>query len=308
MRYLTSQSSKYEKSVAGFTLVELLVVIAIIGILVALLLPAVQAAREAARRTQCVNNMKNLGLAMLNYESAHGELPPGSLSSPKTPFVAFMFPYLEQSLRLDGYDFDKNYNDQTFALQEAMGAYIPIFHCPTDQSYQKASGSSQSDGDTIPRYKGNYGTNWGTQDYGNENREGPFGKNYSCKLRQITDGTSHTFAMLEMLQAPSPNENEIDRRGDIFNAGPGNYQISTILAPNSSASDLSKCVHRPELDLPCKRANPNARCQLAARSRHSGVIQAGMCDGSVQTLTDSIDIDTYRFLSTKSGGEVATIP
>lgn len=301
-------AAKRRRGRQAFTLVELLVVIAIIGILVALLLPAVQAAREAARRSQCQNNMKNLGLAMLNYESAYKVLPKGAINSPKTAFSIFLFPYLEEGLRLGSYDYSRDFGQQSLDVQEAMGNYIAIFHCPSDQSYRKASGSAQSSGDTIPRFKGNYGTNWGPKDFGREDREGPFGKDFGARYGQIIDGTSKTFAMMEILQAPSETDATIDRRGDIFNSGPGNYQVSTILLPNSDEPDLSKCVNLPELDLPCRQASPNARCQLGSRSRHAGVVQVVMCDGSVQTLTDSIELDVYQALSTRAGEEVAALP
>jgi len=130
----------------GFTLVELLVVIAIIGILVALLLPAVQAAREAARRMSCSNNLKQIGLAIMNYESSHKKLPPGGettdYNSGATSFkrgfwphsvLTIMLPYMEQSAVYDKMNLGYAYNDSRYvANQVAARTDVPIFICPSD--------------------------------------------------------------------------------------------------------------------------------------------------------------------------------
>ena len=120
---------------AAFTLVELLVVIAIIGVLVALLLPAVQAAREAARRSQCQNNMKQIGLATLNYENARGELPPAFWTESKTPAgggraqvvesstLPYVLPYIEQGNLANQWDWDKTWHDPIAAGQDWKAAW-----------------------------------------------------------------------------------------------------------------------------------------------------------------------------------------
>lgn len=123
----------------GFTLVELLVVIAIIGVLVALLLPAIQAAREAARRTQCTNNMRQLGLAALNYESSKGTLPPSSMRIPDHYVFAYLAPHFEQGALFAQYNFKKNWNDDNPASSPVTNLKlsrisIPSLHCPSAPS------------------------------------------------------------------------------------------------------------------------------------------------------------------------------
>ena len=120
--------------VSGFTLVELLVVIAIIGVLVALLLPAVQAAREAARRTQCTNHLKQLGVALHNFESTKKLLPAGSgyaRAEPKGNWIVAIAPFLEETAVFSRYDFTK-YSDQSPNLELAATTVISTLICPSD--------------------------------------------------------------------------------------------------------------------------------------------------------------------------------
>jgi len=144
----------------GFTLIELLVVIAIIGILVGLLLPAVQQAREAARRTQCRNNLHQLGIALHSYADSHGRFPPGAIRVPfdaatptyRMPFVAQLLPYLEQRAVFDLIDFRASWF-QTVNLP-ATRAPLNVWQCPTDPTY---GSQLQVPDETF----GNYGVNWG---------------------------------------------------------------------------------------------------------------------------------------------------
>jgi prepilin-type N-terminal cleavage/methylation domain-containing protein len=302
----------------GFTLVELLVVIAIIGILVGLLLPAVQAAREAARRMQCSNNLHQLGIAMHNYADMSKRFPTGAIGRrpsdggyvndgrqpfvKRTPFIRHMLSVLEQGNRGAVYDDRINWHDQPAANREIVFGFLSVWQCPSD-TVQRMETNPQRD------YKGNYGVNWGsgTQMVANPIQQGPFYWLYGARFSDIADGTSNTFAMLEMLQAPSPTGGAIDRRGRPWNEDSSCYQISTNLPPNSRAPDRGTCFDQSAIKLPCINGGSIAQYTLASRSRHTGGVMVLNCDASVHFISDSIDIQTYRNLSTQSGGEVAQI-
>jgi prepilin-type N-terminal cleavage/methylation domain-containing protein/prepilin-type processing-associated H-X9-DG protein len=154
----------------GFTLIELLVVIAIIGILVALLLPAIQQAREAARRSQCRNNLKQMGLALANYESANAGFPPGGESTnyktvpASTQFVdglgtlPRLMPFLEQAQVTDLINFELDYNHISGANSTAYGSVVSIFICPTATRSPNGGKDSPDPNDQ--------GRSYGVQDYG----------------------------------------------------------------------------------------------------------------------------------------------
>lgn len=350
----------WQRKRGGFTLVELLVVIAIIGILVALLLPAVQAAREAARRNACVNNMRQLGLANLNYESALRKLPPGNtwresanMPGPRyTPHVVFLMPYLEEGPRFSTYDTDEDWDRQAVDVLTALGSPMPTYQCPSDEGQRMLSTTSAPGiGGIFEDHKGNYGVNWGSlfgfdqvdnrlfpevpedasssaffssanrpNGEGEDSRRAPFFYNFGAKMAQISDGTAHTFMMLEIRQSPSPSANgKVDRRGRIWNHLPGSYHVTTYLPPNgertgyTSASDnrygdQGTCGDQPEIDLPCTTRGQEALMYMAARSRHPGGVQAAMCDGSVHYIADDIDHATYQRLSVRDDGEPSSIP
>ena len=145
----------------GFTLVELLVVIAIIGVLVALLLPAVQAAREAARRTQCTNHMRQWAIAMHNHHDTYGKLPYGAGNNKRTVWVNFLWQFVEQQNLADSYDFTKHFYEVPNTIQSSLsspvGKKLVIYYCPSD----RIGAVQTSPTDTYWRAKGNYQVNWG---------------------------------------------------------------------------------------------------------------------------------------------------
>jgi len=294
---------------SGFTLVELLVVIAIIGILIGMLLPAVQQVREAARRISCANNVRQISLANLNFESANSKLPQGStLIGVRTPYVPHILPFIEQGNQAAVYDFTKNFNSHTIAEKEIFASLLTSFQCPSDEAvaWEKVRGE----------IKANYGLNWGPNVYQNQSidndpaleriPQSPFFFDYQAELEAITDGTSNTLMILEMRQAPYI-EGEIDRRGRLWNNDPDCYQIMAQFGPNTTVADVGSVVDREDIGLPGNPGGPAADMFISSRSRHLGGVQAGMCDGSVHFVTDNVSVDIWKFLSTASGGEVASI-
>ena len=337
----------------GFTLVELLVVIAIIGVLVALLLPAVQAAREAARRTQCLNNNRQLGIALQNYEDSNKRLPPGNLgydteamtfasvqyySSPPeelpTPFVAFVLPFLEESNLYDQYDFTVRVQDQynrTAGFENSpVGKLLTSFQCPSDEPKTGGVCNNTSQGED---WKGNYGVNWGAwrnscqlpNGYPNnitdapnlefcaqvrpsENKFAPFFLSYGAALREITDGTSNTLAMMEMIQPPA--DSYCDRRARVWCEKGGCNNVTTWLAPNSSDLDLGLCKESYQ-DAPCEdlpNAQRDAYSRTGSRSRHAGGVTVIMCDSSAHFVADDIELSVWRAMSTMNLTEVYGSP
>lgn len=335
----------------GFTLVELLVVIAIIGVLVALLLPAVQAAREAARRSQCTNNMRQLALALQNYHSANKRFPPGDLGGrnptditqeggghngtapnnvPLTPHHVFLMPFLEESARFAAYDRKVDWNKQPRAVLEQITTALPTYQCPSDEQFTMDVTTGGGTDVNLGDAKGNYGPNWGSfsfSDQFNQNiyspqspvnnierwddhYRAPSASGWGAKIGQITDGTSNTLIMLEMLQAPS-EQGGVDRRARIWNHTGGTYQITTQFPPNTDEGDRTGCVDRPELDLHCWQTVSSyfgVDAWISSRSRHSGGVVAAICDGSAQFIIDDIDLPTWWALSNIDDGQVAQLP
>jgi prepilin-type N-terminal cleavage/methylation domain-containing protein/prepilin-type processing-associated H-X9-DG protein len=305
----------------GFTIIELLVVIAIIAVLIALLLPAVQSAREAARRAQCANNLKQIGLAMLNYHDTVGTLPPGRKGWGWGTWQMFVLPYLEQQPLYNAYNqLGDSLNDVTLdSLLLYMGPAndtvttrrLAVFTCPTD--------SPNAPLEDVTSH--NYGCNYGNTDiYADPSLNGvrfggaPFGDigadpthpnsgTRSVGLAQITDGTSRTLLAAELVQGQGA-----DLRGFTW-YGP-NSGFTAYLGPNSVLPDVlteqSQCVYPYSTNPPCtwNTLQDDLPVFLAARSRHPAGVNVLMADGSVHFVKNQVSLTVWRALSTTQGGEI----
>ncbi|MEW4564805.1 DUF1559 domain-containing protein [Bremerella sp. JC770] len=293
---------------AGFTLVELLVVIAIIGVLIALLLPAVQQAREAARRMSCSNNLKQLGLALHNYHDTHGKFPPGvfqgtspSPSGKRTPFCIHLYPFIEQGPAYDLYDHSVNWHEGGATQKQVRTTPVPGWQCPSDRDAVIPDTSAYW-GDAGASIKGNYGLNWGSNTFSDQGEPSPFNLHFGAQFRDITDGTTNTLAMMEMLK-PASTAKEF--RAWIWNDEPNAYMLMTRVNPNSSVSDQNSeyCVDEPGR-LPCVVVSDDGDSSVTSRSMHPGGVQVLLCDGSVRFVSETISLPTWQALSSMGGGEV----
>jgi prepilin-type N-terminal cleavage/methylation domain-containing protein/prepilin-type processing-associated H-X9-DG protein len=315
----------------GFTLVELLVVITIIGILIALLLPAVQAAREAARRMQCSNNLKQIGLAANNFESQYGALPAGCTFAEKghhREFSMFLIlqPFIEAGNIMDRFDFNGRVYD---AINVPVSqAELPAYLCPSDDgagrkwdkrfarsNYAACFGSEDLLG---PKWDGTglYSTTFvNNSDSGLLETDGPFrvqGRKTGRGLNEIKDGTSQTVMASELLagKADVYQGDGAGQGGDIrgmwIMIAMGSSSYTHWLTPNSSAGDAlaaNRSVNMAAEGLPATGQpgdEVNGNNYAAARSRHPGGVNAVFVDGHVDFFTDNIDRDTWRGLSTIS--------
>lgn len=300
---------------AGFTLVELLVVIAIIGVLVALLLPAVQAAREAARRSQCVNQLKQWGLAFQMHHDAKKALPAGSTSAPRQTWVIRVLPYVEQANLASRANLAVNFEQPPMSIDNTMdglaGQYVALYYCPSD-----GAGVDQTVGQ-HQRRRGNYMINWGNATFGGAFREdqlagiapfshvnGQTAQPRETTFAHITDGTTNTLLMAEYLITSTPEDK--DWRGDIHN-NEGVHRFHTIYTPNTTAADeIADGWFQDNGDplMPAVAASRDERQQNASRSRHTGGVNALHCDGSVAFYSDGIATNVWQALGTMNGEEV----
>jgi prepilin-type N-terminal cleavage/methylation domain-containing protein/prepilin-type processing-associated H-X9-DG protein len=295
---------------SAFTLVELLVVIAIIGILVGLLLPAIQAAREVARRSTCANNLKQIGLALQNFESARKAFPPGAYwnSNPSVPrkgsILIRLLPYLEENVVYKAFNLNLSPVENSVFPGSSVrvgSSVVPIFLCPSDDSGTHLTDHAFSNY-AASRGPTSVATNpaclcvipWDTMALAPDDAPsfaGPFTRlGTPCTIAQVTDGLSKTIFFGEVRPRCSQHaQNGWAASND------GNGYCSTLIPINyDSCNDNS-----PD---PCHRTF-NWNTEVGFRSAHSGGVNFLFGDGAIHFVAETIDHQTYQYLGGKNDGQ-----
>ncbi len=323
---------------SGFTLVELLVVIAIIGILVALLLPAVQAAREAARRTQCINGLKNLALAVHNYHDARGVVPVsarpvGLTSLPRVAAFSNLLPYLEEGNLKDAFDLRKNWGH--IDNRVVVNTVIPVMNCPsTPEAPNRLDGLPENSPwvaeISVPT---DYSpTVWvdkrlisaGLVDRTNNDTGSPNNEpgimeynNPKSGFKNVTDGLSKTILLAESAGRPflyrGGRKVGSDPNSSRVNGGGWCRPASDIIVTGLSADGTTEtgqcalnCANGTDI---VEAGYPHPYHVTFGTSEpyafHPGLANHAFGDGSVRGISDDIDIREYARLVTRAGGEIS---
>lgn len=333
----------HSRRLAGFTLVELLVVIAIIGILVALLLPAIQAAREAARRMACQNNVKQIALAAHNYESSHKALPPALLYfGPGEPrnsnwsALARLLPYLEEENFESLIDYSISYDMATHQGKMLATYRVGTYMCPSEERDRVREDAS---GNPI-HYPTNYGLNRGLWQVfdptGQSTEQGAIQPNDGTRLRFFIDGTSKTLLVAEvkaympyLRNAATTQSTPPTVPAEVCNLPVGEFKADsghtewvdgrvhqtgfTGVFPPNTVVECSQGGQVYDLDWTSQREGTTntgiTYSVVTSRSYHSGgVVNVAMVDGSIHTVTRDIDLPVWRALTTRAGGEAVELP
>ncbi|MBI3468720.1 MAG: DUF1559 domain-containing protein [Planctomycetes bacterium] len=321
----------------GFTLVELLVVIAIIGILIALLLPAVQAAREAARRSQCSNNLRQIAMACLNFENARKGLPPHRIADCWGTWAAIILPYCEQSSVVTQWDLRKRYFQQT---PQALRQNLPFYFCPTRRGPPAVfSNDSRTANVAFPETPGgltDYAASSGNV-YTNYNgaivecirnvpptillneqtgaKENDTGANSTpqtivtqwvprIRLADIRDGTSNTIIVGEKhIRATNQAGRNEDR--SVFN---GDIELGAVSRLGGVAVNADGSLNAASMRPLAKHANDGFQPAQIFGSYHPGICQFGFVDGSVRAVRTDVDILSLNRIVVRNDGQAVELP
>jgi prepilin-type N-terminal cleavage/methylation domain-containing protein/prepilin-type processing-associated H-X9-DG protein len=312
----------------AMTLIELLVVIAVIGVLVALLLPAVQSARESARRTACLNNTRQLALTALNYHSMKGHFATGLVPvdadagnfAGGTNLWVEMLPYMEEAHLKAKWDYD-DYRNNIAGGQAALSAQIvPLLLCPSDplpSPINHLQVDPPYDWMNAVYGLGSYGGNAGVRSFGNvdipQSEDGVFFKRSRVRMAQVTDGASHTLLFGER----SHEDPEFDRLTEKVDPGMGPLAAwgawcSAVHEFGSQADVLLGSIApinyrvKPESGM-----DPwdmiDARLS-AFGSGHPGGVNFAFADGSAKFVGEDIPLEKIQALSTRAGEETVEVP
>lgn len=303
----------------GFTLVEILVVIGIVAVLVGLLLPAVQSARESARQLSCLNNMRQWGLAMQQYETSRRRFPPGAIGDAsvsgghdRRTFVISLWPFLDAQTVLGKYDLMRPFWDP--ANREAIDARVPIYYCPSDRA-----GAWRAN--VYHHARGNYVCNWGNANFYQSEagyKKAPFsahlvgtatfvgdrlGRELGNDADAFRDGLTNTIFMSETVMAVNDDDNDV--RGSIVNNTAAGPSFMTKSTPNSGTD---QCICAGPMSAtkpgPCVNVNPNSDGWNSARSLHPSGVSVGLGDGSTRFVSNAIAPAVWQQYGTIRESEV----
>lgn len=342
---MRSRISRSEQLVAlrprqGFTLIELLVVIAIIAILVMLLLPAINAAREAARRTQCVNNLKQIGLAIINYETAKRTLPPGVILGEGSMWSGYILPHMEdenlKNLMTIGEDAMGNFqwahpgpyryplDKKTYRNIIAVESVIPAYRCPSAALPNHQYDVSSDNWHVMRRVPGSYlGCASGVvvdqnRPRGMEELDGVlYGHNKDrqlkpVRLKQLVDGTSKQILVGEALH----DSNAQRKIGRTRETSQGDHKDHWYIGGDDPDiyNDSSECLGSTgvapnlHIQLKCGEGFSRSDCQalqVSFSSAHRGLVNVVLCDGSVHRIEEEIDAKVWSEMGSRSTAAAA---
>lgn len=279
----------------GFTLIELLVVVAVIGILVAMLMPAVQVARESASRASCSNNLRQIALAAHNYHNVYSKLPPASTAtnlSGSSGFAAIL-PYMEQNHSYTLYDFSKGNSDPV--NQVAVAQRIPSYICPSVHFLRKVPLSTC---DANNRAPGTYAFSTGTLDpYGENNGAIATAATPQTSLMLITDGTSNTLMV---------GESHWGFKDYLFTSGACNGQVRGGFSYWSSPYPLATAFTTRGPFNPKSMSGDSTRL-MNFRSEHPSGVNMAFADGSVRFWSENVSHAILDAAATREGGETVVL-